>query len=106
MSSINVNDNNFVEEVVNSQTTVMVDFWAEWCAPCKNLSPLIDDVAHEMSDKIKIVKINIDESPDTPTKYGIKGLPTLMIFKNGQVVDTKIGGMSKGQLVEWLENNI
>ena len=106
MSSLTVTDNNFVEEVVNSQTTVMVDFWAEWCGPCKSLSPLVDEVANEMSEKVKIVKVNIDDSPDAPTKYGVRGIPTLMIFKNGQVVDTKVGGMPKGQLVEWLESNL
>ncbi len=106
MSSIAVTDTNFEAEVINSDTTVMVDFWAEWCGPCKSLAPLVDEVAKEMSDKIKVVKVNIDDSPDAPTKYGVRGIPTLMIFKNGQVIDTKVGGMPKGQLVEWIEGNV
>ncbi len=103
MSSVKVNDTNFEQEVLNAEGTVVVDFWAEWCGPCKALSPVIDEVAREMNGKVKIVKVNIDESPDTPTRYGVRGIPTLMVFKGGQVVDTRVGGLAKGQLTEWIE---
>lgn len=106
MGSTSVNDNNFQSEVLESDSPVLVDFWAEWCGPCKALSPVIDEIAAEMAGKIKIVKINIEEAPEAPTKYGVRGVPTLMIFKNGQVVDTRVGGMPKGQLSEWIENAV
>jgi thioredoxin 1 len=106
MSSIAVSDTDFEAQVVESDETVMVDFWAEWCGPCKALSPLVDEVATDMKGKVKVVKVNIDESPEAPTKYGVRGIPTLMIFKNGQVVDTKVGGMQKTQLVEWIEETV
>ena len=106
MSSQAVTDKDFENEVINSDTPVMVDFWAEWCGPCKSLSPLVDEVANEMGEKVKVVKVNIDDSPEAPTKYGVRGIPTLMIFRNGQVVDTKVGGMPKSQLIEWLESNV
>lgn len=101
-----VNDDNFEAEVLKSDSPVMVDFWAEWCGPCKALLPLVDEVADEMDGKIKVVKINIDESPEAPTKYGVRGIPTLMIFKDGQIVDTKVGGMPKNQLTEWVKGNL
>jgi len=103
MSSKAVNDAEFENEVLQSQEPVLVDFWAEWCGPCKMLSPIVDEVANEMQGKMKVVKVNIDESPEAPTKYGVRGIPTLMIFKGGEVVDTRVGGMPKTQLVEWLE---
>ena len=101
-----VSDNSFEKDVLHSNETVIVDFWAEWCGPCKALSPLVDELAAEMKGKAKIVKMNIDENPHTPTKYGIRGIPTLMVFKGGQVVNTKVGGMSKSQLAEWAESAI
>lgn len=101
---MNITDNDFDTEVLKAEGPVMVDFWAEWCAPCKALSPIVDEVAGEMNGKIKIVKVNIDESPNAPTKYGVRGIPTLMMFKGGEVVDTRVGGMSKSQLNEWLES--
>ena len=106
MSSVAVTDENFEAEVLNSDSPVVVDFWAEWCGPCKQLSPLIDELADEMGDKVKVVKINIDESPEAPTKYGVRGIPTLMVFKGGQVVDTRVGGMPKSQLTEWVEGAV
>ncbi len=105
MSSLAVNDDNFENEVLKSDEPVLVDFWAEWCGPCKVLGPVVDEIAAEMKDKFKVVKINIDEAPEAPTKYGVRGIPTLMIFKGGEVVDTKVGGMPKSQLTEWLEGN-
>jgi len=104
MSSVNVSDADFENEVLKSDEPVMVDFWAEWCGPCKALSPIVDEVANEVAGKMKVVKVNIDENPNAPTKYGVRGIPTLMVFKGGELVDTKVGGMSKTQLNEWLES--
>jgi thioredoxin 1 len=106
MSVKAVSDKDFDTEVVGAEGTVMVDFWAEWCGPCKNLMPIVEEVANEMGGKIKIVKVNIDESPEAPTKYGVRGIPTLMVFKGGKVVDTRVGGMPKSQLSEWLASKV
>lgn len=106
MGSVAVTDENFENEVLQSDEPVLVDFWAEWCGPCKVLGPVVDELAGEMSGKVKVVKVNIDEAPEAPTKYGIRGVPTLMIFKGGEVVDTKVGGMPKNQLAEWVEGNV
>ncbi|MEM6811235.1 MAG: thioredoxin [Pseudomonadota bacterium] len=106
MASVNVSDADFDKEVLEADQPVMVDFWAEWCGPCKALSPIVDEVANEQSDKMKVVKVNIDENPNAPTKYGVRGIPTLMIFKGGELVETKVGGMSKGQLEDWLSSAI
>lgn len=101
-----VNDDSFEKDVLNAEGPVIVDFWAEWCGPCKALSPLVDELSEEMKDKVKVVKMNIDDNPHTPTKYGVRGIPTLMVFKGGQVTDTKVGGMSKSQLAEWAESAV
>lgn len=101
-----VSDESFDKDVLNAGETVIVDFWAEWCGPCKALSPLVDDLAKEMEGKAKIVKMNIDENPNTPTKYGVRGIPTLMVFKGGEVTETKVGGMSMTQLSEWANNAV
>jgi len=101
-----VTDTDFEKDVLNADETVIVDFWAEWCGPCKALSPLVDELAAEMDGKAKIVKMNIDENPNTPTKFGVRGIPTLMVFKGGEVVETKVGGMSKAQLQEWAESAV
>ena len=106
MSIKSVDDSNFEAEVINSDTPVLVDFWAEWCGPCKALLPIIEEVAGEMGEKVKIVKINIEEAPQSPTKYGLRGVPTLMLFKGGKVVDTRVGGMPKSQLTEWLADKV
>ena len=104
MSSVSVTDDSFENEVLKASGPVMVDFWAEWCGPCKALSPIVDEVAGERGDALKIVKVNIDENPSAPTDYIVRGIPTLMMFKDGEVVDTRVGGMSKGQLDEWLNS--
>ncbi|MCB1562638.1 MAG: thioredoxin [Alphaproteobacteria bacterium] len=106
MSSVAVNDEKFESEVLQADLPVLVDFWAEWCGPCKALSPLVDELASELSGKVKVVKVNIDESPEAPSKYGVRGIPTLMLFKGGKVVDTRVGGMPKSQLAEWVEDTL
>ena len=104
MASVSVTDDIFETEVLKANGPVVVDFWAEWCGPCKALSPIIDEVANERGDSLKVAKVNIDENPDAPTNYKVRGIPTLMLFKDGEVVDTRVGGMSKGQLDEWLNS--
>ncbi|MBK9586371.1 MAG: thioredoxin [Alphaproteobacteria bacterium] len=106
MSLQSVTDKDFAKEVVESEQPVLVDFWAEWCAPCQRFLPIVEEVAGEMAGKVKIVKMNIEESPETPTKYGVKGIPTIMLFKGGKLVDTRMSGMPKSQLVAWLENHV
>ena len=101
-----VSDASFEAEVLQSTTPVLVDYWAEWCGPCKMIAPILDDVAREYAGKLKIVKLNIDENQDTPPKYGIRGIPTLMLFKNGNVEATKVGALSKTQLTAFIDANI
>jgi len=100
-----VNDQNFEDEVINSEKPVLVDYWAEWCGPCKAIAPVLDDVASEYADTVKITKMNIDENPTTPTKYGIRSIPTLMLFKNGEVVSQHSGTLSKPDLKAMLDAN-
>ena len=101
-----VSDENFEASVLNSGETVIIDFWAEWCGPCKALGPLVDELATELEGRAKVLKMNIDENPNVPTKYGVRGIPTLMVFKGGEVVETKVGGMTKTDLKEWAEKAI
>lgn len=101
-----LSDDSFEEEVIKSQTPVLVDYWAEWCGPCKMIAPILDEIAAEYGDKIKITKLNIDDNPDTPPKYGIRGIPTLMLFKDGSVEATKVGAVSKSQLSAFIDQNI
>ena len=97
-------DNNFENDVLNSSKLTLVDFWAEWCGPCKQIGPILEEIAEEKIDRLKVVKLNIDESPHTPQKYGVRGIPTLILFKDGKLIDTKVGSMPKSSLNEWIES--
>lgn len=101
-----VTDDTFEQEVLQSPTPVLVDYWADWCGPCKMISPILDEVAKEYTGRLKVCKLNIDENQQIPPKYGIRGIPTLMIFKNGNVEATKVGALSKSQLTAFIDSNI
>lgn len=101
-----IKDSEFANEIKNSEVPVLVDFFAEWCSPCRQLSPVLDEVSKEMGDKLKVVKMNIDDSPETPTSFGVRGIPTLIMFKNGQAVATHSGAMTKSKLTEWINSQI
>ena len=103
---IHTSDAKFQDDVINSDTPVLVDYWAEWCGPCKMIAPLLDEVAGEYTNRLKICKIDVDANQETPPKYGIRGIPTLMLFKNGEVEATKVGALSKSQLQAFLDSNI
>ena len=101
-----VSDKDFDNVVIESNVPVVVDFWAEWCGPCKSIAPIVQELASDYQGKVKICKLNIDESPDTPTKFSIRGIPTLLLFKNGAVVSQKVGAAAKSQLSAWIDSNI
>jgi len=103
---LTLTDEEFESKVIKSKKPVLVDYWAEWCGPCKMIAPILEEVADEMSDKILICKLNVDENSQTPPKYGIRGIPTLMLFKDGNVVGTKVGALSKADLIKFIEDNI
>ncbi|AMS33163.1 MAG: thioredoxin TrxA [Betaproteobacteria bacterium] len=103
---VHVSDSTFDTEVLQSATPVLVDYWAEWCGPCKMIAPILDELARDYAGKLKIAKLNIEENQGTPTKYGIRGIPTLMLFKNGNVEATKVGALSKTQLSAFIDANI
>lgn len=106
MGANHVTDDEFDAKILQSKGTFLVDFWAEWCGPCKQLSPILDDVAKDFGDKLTIAKVNIDDNPESPQKYGVRGIPTLILFKDGKPVATKVGAMPKSQLVEWINSVI
>jgi thioredoxin 1 len=100
--TVKATDASFEQEVLKSDTPVLVDFWAEWCGPCRMIGPSLEDIAKDMDGKLKVVKVNIDENPMVPTRYGVRSIPTLLLFKNGQVAATKIGAEPKQKLVSWI----
>ena len=103
---VHISDESFEEEVLQSEQPVLIDYWAEWCGPCKMIAPVLEEIATEYSNRLKVVKLNIDDNPQTPPKYGIRGIPTLMVFKNGQVEATKVGAVSKAQLTAFLDDSL
>ncbi len=103
---VHISDASFDAEVLKASGPVLMDYWAEWCGPCKMIAPILDELADEFDGRVKVVKLNIDDNPETPPKYGIRGIPTLMLFKDGNVEATKVGAVSKSQLADFIENNI
>jgi thioredoxin 1 len=101
-----VTDASVESDVLKSSDAVLVDFWAEWCGPCKQIAPALDEIASEMAGKLTIAKVNIDENPMTPSKFGVRGIPTLILFKDGKPVSTKVGSMPKSRIVEWINSAI
>ena len=101
-----VSDTSFQADVLNAQAPVLVDFWAEWCGPCKMIAPILDEIAQEYGDRVKVCKVNVDENQAAAERYGIRGIPTLMLFKNGDVEATKVGALSKSQLAAFLDSHI
>ncbi len=104
MATTSVTDSDFDTQVLKSDKPVLVDFWAEWCGPCKMIGPSLEEISEELGEQVQIVKLNIDDHPDTPAKYGVRGIPTMILFKNGEIADTKVGAAPKAQLKSWLES--
>ena len=103
---VHVTDDNFEAEVLQSDLPVLLDYWAEWCGPCKMIAPVLDEITGEYAGKLKVAKLNIDDNPNTPPRYGIRGIPTLMLFKDGEVEATKVGAVSKSQLIAFIDSNL
>jgi thioredoxin 1 len=106
MSTLAVTDDSFEADVLQASGPVLVDFWAEWCGPCKQIGPALEELSDEMAGKITIAKLNIDDSPSTGSRFGVRGIPTMMIFKGGQVVSTKVGAMAKSRINEWIAQSL
>ena len=106
MATVNVTDDNFDTEVLKSSKPTVVDFWAEWCGPCKQIAPTLEEISEEMSDQVTIAKLNIDQEVNSGTKYGIRGIPTMLLFKDGELKATKVGATTKSNIVSWIKENI
>ena len=106
MATVNVTDENFDVEVLQSDKPILVDFWAEWCGPCKQIGPTLEEISDEMANEIIVAKHNIDNEPNTPTKYGVRGIPTMLLFKGGELKSTKVGATTKSNIVSWIKDNI
>ena len=106
MATKKITDENFENEVLKSDKPTLVDFWAEWCGPCKQIAPILDEISNEMSEQVVIAKHNIDQEPNMPTKYGVRGIPTMLIFKDGELKATKVGATTKSNIVLWIKENI
>ena len=106
MATVNVTDENFDLEVLKSDKPILVDFWAEWCGPCKQIGPTLEEISDEMANEIIVAKHNIDNEPNTPTKYGVRGIPTMLLFKGGELKATKVGATTKSNIVSWIKENI
>ena len=104
MTTVKVSDDDFETSVLQSKEPVLVDFWAEWCGPCKMIAPALEELAGDLSARLTVAKLNIDDNPQTPAKYGVRGIPTLILFKDGQVAATKVGALPKSQLAQWVES--
>jgi thioredoxin len=106
MNTHTITDSNFDEEIKNSKLPILVDFWAEWCGPCKQIGPILEELGEVKKDKLKILKLNVDENPQIPQKFGVRGIPTLMFFKEGKLIDTKVGSLPKNMLEAWIDTNL
>ena len=106
MATVNITDDNFDQEVLKSSKPIVVDFWAEWCGPCKQIAPTLEEISEEMSDQVTIAKLNIDSEINSGTKYGIRGIPTMLLFKDGELKATKVGATTKSNIITWIKENI
>ncbi len=106
MATTKVTDQSFQEDVIDSSKAVLVDFWAEWCGPCKAIGPSLEEIADEMAETVTVAKLNIDENPDIASKLGVRGIPTMMLFKDGEVASVKVGALPKSQIVDWINSSI
>lgn len=106
MATKTVTDDSFDADVLKADGPVLVDFWAEWCGPCRQIAPALEDISNDMAGKLTVAKVNIDENPMAPSRYGVRGIPTMILFKNGQIAATKVGALPKSKLVEWVQGEI
>ena len=106
MPTIKTADTSFEKDISSSSILTLVDFWAEWCGPCKQIGPILEEISDEKTNSLRILKLDIDSNPDTPQKYNVRGIPTLMLFKDGNLIETKVGSLPKSALIDWIENNL